>query len=217
MGNRGYLSADGKMLFESNNSLPAFWLLGFEAEDFQNIQEHIALLQKVMIDDYEDSEAYESYLETFFEENAEAGFLSRGRMAYISALQANTAYIEAVYPDLVPLYCAFVRKLAEAGEGKEKITLGYHEFLGFYDPYQDFLEELFRFAEAVKQKEKTGFIYLNDLRGSTTGYDEYAEHGFETLASDEQLMEMVRQLQHSAIPPAKKKQSFFQKMKDKFQ
>ncbi|MDH6365683.1 hypothetical protein M2139_002697 [Enterococcus sp. PF1-24] len=213
MGGRSYLEiSDELLLFEANNTLPLFWLLGLTLENVQPIE---AALQQLDALDIEDEEAYEALLV-----KAKIGEISVALTTYCQNLEKRRSYIEKVYPHLSGLYADFLKIiLAEAAYDNEAtITINYLEYLGFYEESLAFYQDLATSFVKFENNEKTIWLYEGDVLGSALGSDQYSNHHSQPLFSAESYQALNQQLSANPTENIAKKSSlsrFFAKLFNK--
>lgn len=194
MGNRTYLTMNDVQLFEGNNALPVFWLLGFNGSFLETFERDINQLEELLVTNYEETEAYEKFLETYLIKTG-LGSIQIETETYVRNLERHQSYIAAAYPSLVSLFQQFqgIIQTENTYADKTKITLHYQEYLGFYELFADFTGELKDLFEQVRTFEKTKWIYEGALIASTVGFDDYSNHHSEKIsAQKKELAEIQR-------------------------
>lgn len=163
MGNRSYLNVQPDIqLFEANNSLPFFWLMGLLPQDYSH-------MQKAIEDNRTDINIYNAPIRT-----------------YLHQAQHNTAYIESVYPLLKTLYNQFLQVLTdEATQHPDaNIEIEYSEYLSFYESLSEFYGEIIKFGNELNNNEKNIFFFEGDVLGAAIGSDEYSNHAGQAIFTD---------------------------------
>lgn len=174
MGNRCYLTTETTQIFESNNSLPTFWIMGLA-------EEHLQLLAQQL----ERFELAESLSDQEFERRLaekQFGIITLPFESFLLTLASRSDYISNVYPDLVPLYQDFQELLTEESAYSEKLELIYLDYLSFFNNTDDIFASFSELFKAIDSMEKTNWIDERDILGSTIGSDAFSNHHEEPLS-----------------------------------
>ncbi|MGG5370239.1 hypothetical protein [Enterococcus sp. AZ196] len=168
MGNRCYLTTETTQIFESNNSLPTFWLMGLSSE-------HLVLLSQQL----ETYELAETLSQKEFERRLaekQFGVIDVSFEDFLQNLDFHSEYLSAVYPDLLPLYHDFQELIAEESSYSDNLELIYLDYLLFLEDTADLLAAFIELFEAMNSFEETSWINEEDILGSTIGYDDFSNH-----------------------------------------
>lgn len=219
MGNRSYLAIkDTLQLFEANNTFPVFWLLGFDRAVLEDLQQQLQQLQSLLIDHYEETEAYEIYLQQQVDTHC-LGYVSQPLSTYAEKLHEQFPYIEHVYPETKELYQSFMAIVDKEHKLLPDAVVEVHflEYLGFYNNYQQFYDEWQQLVNALETNEKLKWLYDGDVVGSTLGSDLYSNHHSTTLLTKEVHEALHRQFMNenrkkNAVAKSKQKSSFFHRL-----
>ncbi|MGG5315011.1 hypothetical protein [Enterococcus sp. AZ072] len=225
MGNRSYLLTDDQcQLFEANNTLPIFWILGGCPQPFEAKIAETANLSAPEEQEGVDEDTYEElYLDWFT--THQIGDVQLSIQAYADNLENNRDYIETVYSSLTEVFDAFVKVINQQKEYNPEATIiiDYGQMIGFYEDHLEFYRLISLLIKQIENKEENKWIFPEDALGSTIGSDEYSNHQGETLFTRESyqklnstLMKSLRKEQGASEPAAKQSsllQKFFSKLK----
>ncbi|WP_265456206.1 hypothetical protein [Enterococcus sp. HY326] len=195
MGNRAYLLAGTDcQLFEANNSLPLFWLLG-ALPQLPAKQQAIASLTAPQLEKFAEEEAYEEAFSTWFTENL-VGEIQLASDNYLKNLEDNRSYIDSLYPLLSPVYEEFVHVIQQqrATDATVPIIIDYTETINFYSDYLEFYDELLALCTHVAKQQQTNWLYPKDPLGSAVGTDQYANHAGQPMFSIDSYQQLNSQL-----------------------
>lgn len=227
MGNRSYLLTDDQcQLFEANNALPVFWILGGGPQPFQAKIAEAVQLSAPKEPEGMDEDDYEELYVDWFTTN-QIGEVQLGIQAYLDNLEKNRTYIESAYGCLTETYDAFINVIKQQKEYNPEatITIDYGQMIGFYEDHLEFYHAIAALIQQIEKLEENQWIFPGDALGSTIGTDEYSNHHGETLFTRESyqqlnatLMKSLRNEQKASEPAAKQSsllQKFFSKRKKK--
>ncbi|MHC5247382.1 hypothetical protein [Enterococcus sp. LJL90] len=199
MGNRAYLLAGTDcQLFEANNSLPLFWLLG-TLPQLPAKQQQIASLTAPQLENFAGEEAYEEAYEeafsTWFTENL-VGEIQLASDSYLNNLEENRSYIDSLYPLLSPVYEDFIHVIQQqrATDATVQIIIDYTETINFYSDYLEFYDDLIALCSHVANQQQTNWLYPKDPLGSAIGTDQYANHAGQPMFSNDSYQQLNSQL-----------------------
>lgn len=177
-----YLHTGQELLFEASRRIPAFWLLGLEERELRRLRKDTFLLQKLLVDDHEDSARYNQYACYFLKKYSTAGVIRVNIKDYLAAVKGHRKYIKQVYPQLEGLYSAFIQKVSFMSLEEEDILIKYCELLEGYEDYTDFYGEIKAFTEAVASQLPSPLIKKDDYVVSALGFDGFIENEFVGLS-----------------------------------
>ncbi|MFR3686678.1 MAG: hypothetical protein ACLTXM_16770 [Enterococcus sp.] len=172
MENRTYLSTENHLLFETNNSLASFWLLGLNDRALSKLKNDCLKLDELMGFDEEEEEWVEEQIQKLG-----LGEVTLSINSYRSQLKENESYISEVYPELDRLFAEFYQTIErEQANGEKKILMNLFGYGAFYDSYQDFFKDISHLFQQLKERSRLNLIFDQDVIASTIGFDMYSEH-----------------------------------------
>lgn len=174
MGNRCYLTTETAQIFESNNSLPTFWLMGFTEDHLQLLAQQLEYFE--LAETLSDQEFERRLAEKQF------GIISLSFETFLQTLDDRSEYISIVYPELFPLYQDFQQLLTAESAYSEKLELIYLDYLSFFDNTTDIFTAFSELFQALDSFEKTSWIDQRDILGTTIGSDDFSNHHGESLS-----------------------------------
>ncbi|MHC5373964.1 ClbS/DfsB family four-helix bundle protein [Enterococcus sp. LJL120] len=166
MGNRSYLLASKEgIFFESNNTLPLFWLMGFNhKEDMAVLKEQLEELNFVSNLNHKNVS----------EPDVMLYFFSKNRVDFYQTFLSRKSYIEFYHPDLLMLFKQFSIVLEPSSSGYQNVGIAFKEYLDFYDNPFEFLTEIRKTLYEVchNQEISCGNYQINrqDILATTTGF-----------------------------------------------
>ncbi len=172
MGHRSYLYLEDKnrakkqtkYLFESNNSLPFFWLLLI---DRQMLNDKIVdWKDAVKYEKNHTEEETEEYLKTSY-----SGDFKIDKLTFEKNSQKNRKYLEKKYPTTLPLYDDFIAFISVKFNENNHLKMDITQQSAFYDSLDDFCTILQNELQIInKNKSKSTFLETYDLIAFGTGF-----------------------------------------------
>ncbi len=191
MGNRAYLFAsDDSELFESNNTLPSFWLAMLDAP---LVRSYEPILRGIFAH-YEAVDAGEVGQDDFTEPDS----LVVGTQTALANLATARPHLEASFPELTALFDDFTDHVETFGG--PTLTLHLDQMANFYETTDEFIEtlqdEVLAWTTGVGLG--TGHFRPTDPVGTGTGFHRYDDATFSERSAayrhfaEQRYMEAVR-------------------------
>lgn len=180
MGNRSYVQINGDDIFESNNSLPVFWIIGTLSTLEMKYREIKKMDMSFLIHgDDNDDDSYNSW----FIEN-KVGIIEVDIETYLAELESRILYFEKKYPKLVFAYLSYIQFFKKDFKKNKKsvITIEFTEYLNFFDNHMMFYDELLKLKQQINNGTFIDLLgYPNndieeknyDILAFTVGFDDY--------------------------------------------
>lgn len=159
MGIRSELYTEYESLAESNNSLPTFWLLGFNKNILLTIEKQYQFLKKS---------------DEFIDFNKETDMEIHIKIVdYCSNLEMHTHYIKVMYPQYIDLYLDFKYLINSEKKYSEMIYLNISEYINFLAYENQEIREFSLLFESIETEKKITLI--DDLfpLDTTIGFDNW--------------------------------------------
>lgn len=181
MGNRTYLATENHLLFETNNSLAVFWLLGLSASDLPRLKRDWINLDRLELELIDEEEQMEEQIES-----SELRELSLPITVFLKNLRSRTSFIAQMHPEVQVLYTQFCQVIeAERAVGEQCILLNLIAHRWFYSSYQEFFDVIASVYQQVEASDRIPLIYERAVVGSTTGFDTFSQHQGDQIAIHE--------------------------------
>lgn len=155
MGNRCYLNSELDQIFESNNTLPTFWIMGFSFIHFDEFR----------------PKQYSSKQTTLL-----TGLIEISPDEFLHNLQIRSAYISNVYPNLLPIYQNFLAIIEFEAYFTDFFELNFKEYLDSFENESEVWELFKNLFYSLISMEKTSWINEQNIVYTTIGSDSYSTH-----------------------------------------